>query len=50
MYTTEKIVKELMSKSQAPLIVKRVNEELEKEQKKREAFYEWVDEEMKAEL
>lgn len=50
MYTTEKIVKELMSKSQAPLIVKRMNEELEKERKKREAFYEWVDEDMKAEF
>ena len=32
MYSTEKIVKELLSKSQAPLIVKRVNEELLKEQ------------------
>ncbi|MFK7981340.1 MAG: Uma2 family endonuclease [Saprospiraceae bacterium] len=39
-----------MSKSQAPLIVKRVNEELLKEQQKRLAFYEWVDEDMKAEF
>jgi len=50
MYSTEKIVKELMSKSQAPLIVKRVKEELMKEQQKREEFYEWVDEDMKAEF
>jgi len=50
MYSTEKIVKELLSKSQAPLIVKRVNEELLKEQQKRQEFYEWVDEDMKAEF
>ena len=50
MYSTEKIVKELMSKSQAPLIVKRVKEELMKEQQKTEEFYEWVDEDMKAEF
>lgn len=50
MHSTEKIVKELMSKSQAPLIVERVKEELLKEQQKRQAFYEWVDEDMKAEF
>ena len=50
MDTTDNLVKKVLSTSQASLIVERVSEELKKEQERRKAFYEWIDEDMKAEF
>lgn len=50
MNSTDNLVKKILATSQASLIVDRVSEELKKEQERREAFYEWVDEDMKAEF
>ena len=49
MSSTESLVQKVLSQPQAPLIVERINEELQKEQKRQE-FYDWVEEDMKAEF
>jgi len=41
------LIKEIMAKVQAPQIIHQAQELLAKEQKKRKAFYEWIDEDKK---
>ncbi len=50
MSSTESLVKEILSKPQAQLVVERVNEELVKELRKRQEFYDLVHDNMKAEF
>jgi len=50
MSSTDSLVKEILSKPQAQLVVERVNEELVKERQKGQEFYDLVHDNMKAEF
>ena len=50
MISSQELVSELLSKPDVKLVIDQVSEELAKEQQKRHEFYEWLDEDKKAEF